>query len=131
MNALKRPEATKLIWSIGKKLGMEETDIRAVLQRETGKDSMRACSERELQRVALAMRQLQGGAEQRGDRATYKQLRFIRSLERSLGWSDQPQRLRAYLKKYYEVENPEWLTRAQAWRATESLKKVLQRGQQL
>ncbi len=119
----------KAIWTIARKLGMEEADTRSLLQRETGKDSMRACSDRELQRVVLALRRLQGEREQRGDRATYKQLGFIRRLEAALGWQDEPKRLQAYLRKYYQVERAEWLTRSQAWRATESLKKVLARQQ--
>jgi len=123
--APRQADPKKQIWSIGRKLGMDEADIRAVLSRETGKDSMRACTDQELQRVVIAMRQLQG--ESSGDRASFKQVGLIRRLEASLGWSEQPERLRAYLRKYYRVDKPEWLTKAQAWRATESLKKVLSR----
>ncbi|MFD3260855.1 regulatory protein GemA [Paenibacillus lentus] len=117
--------AKKLIWTIGKKLGMEEQDIRGVLFRETGKESMRKCSEQELERVVLALRQLQGEEGHTGNRATKRQVWMIRELERTLGWSDNPARLQSFLKKYYKTEQPEWLTRAQAWRAIESLKKIL------
>ncbi|MCQ4363157.1 regulatory protein GemA [Mycobacterium gordonae] len=117
----------KLIWTIGRKLELSEDEIRAVLVRETSKESMRACSDQELQRVVLALRKLQGEANHTGDRATKRQLWFLRQLETSLGWQDEPYRLQAYLLKYYKVERIEWLTREQAWRATESLKKVLAR----
>lgn len=115
----------KQIWTIGKKLGMAEAEIRAVLLRETGKESMRECSAQELQRVVLALRMLQGQENHTGDRATKKQAWKIRQLEQELGWQDEPKRLTAFLKKYYRVEQPEWLTRAQAWKAIESLKKLV------
>lgn len=119
------PDAKKLIWTIGRKLGMQEPDIRGVLYRETGKESMRKCSEQELERVVLALRQLQGEGNNTGDRATKRMVWKIREIEKELGWDDNPKRLQAFLKKYYRTEQPEWLTRAQAWRAIESLKKLL------
>ncbi|MNL83503.1 hypothetical protein D3C87_2111690 [compost metagenome] len=68
------------------------------------------------------MRQLEGEAT--GDRATKEQLWKIRQLAEQLGWKPDPQGLKGFLKKNYKVEQPEWLTRAQAWRAIEGLKKI-------
>lgn len=118
------PDPKKLIWTIGRKLGMKETDIRAVLHRETGKDSMRQCSEQELRRVVFVLRQLQGEQHFTGNRATKRQIWKIRQYEQELGWADRPQRLQSFLHKYYRTERPEWLTRGQAWKAIESLKKL-------
>lgn len=115
----------KIIWTIGRKLQLSEEELRAVLRRETGKDSMRDCTSKELERTLLALRAMQGGQNHTGDRATRKEVWKIHDLEKNLGWQDEPQRLRAFLKKYYRIEQPEWLTHAQAWRAIESLKKVL------
>ncbi|MDU5141080.1 MAG: phage protein GemA/Gp16 family protein [Paenibacillus dendritiformis] len=117
-------EPKKLIWTLGRKMGLEEADIRAVLRRETGKDSMRQCSEHELRRVVLALRQLQGEQNYTGDRATKRQVWKIYQYERELGWTDNPKRLQSFLQKYYRTDRPEWLTRAQAWKAIESLKKL-------
>lgn len=114
----------KVIWSLGKRLGMSEADIRAILFRETSKESMRECSSQELNRVILSMRNIKEVEEQTGNRATKKQAWKIHELEKSLEWQDEPKRLQAFLKKYYGVERPEWLTTAQAWKAIESLKKV-------
>lgn len=122
-------DAKKLIWTIGKKLNMEEQDIRAVLNRETGKSSMRACTDQELGRVVLALRQLQGADNHTGDRASKRMLWKIRQLEVELGWADNPKRLQAFLRRFYQVDSPEWLTRAQAWRAIESLKKMVSKMQ--
>lgn len=122
---LNMSDAKKLIWTIGKKLQMDEQDIRAVLHRETGKVSMRACSEQELRRVVLVLRQLQGSDNDTGDRPTKRMLWKIRQLESELGWAENPKRLQAFLHRYYKVDSPEWLTRAQAWRAIESLKKMI------
>jgi len=122
------PPQIKVIWALGRKLGLQEDQIRDILRRETGKESMRECSDKELDRVILSLRAHQAGENHTGDRATKKQIWKIRAYERELGWQDEPKRLQAFLKKYYKVEQPEWLTRAQAWRAIESLKKVAARS---
>lgn len=118
----------KAIWGIAKKgLHMNDEDLYAVVERETGKESMRDCSKKELERVLLALKNMQGIKEERGNRASKKQVWKIRELEKELGWSDNPKRLQAFLKKYYEVEKVEWLTSAQAWRTIESLKKLVEK----
>ena len=122
-------DAKKQIWAIGRKLDMQEQDIRAVLYRETGKSSMRDCTDQELLRVVLALRQLQGADNHTGDRASKRMLWKIEQLELALGWQDNPKRLQAFLHRYYKVDSPQWLTRAQAWRAIESLKKMLAKTQ--
>lgn len=119
----------KLIWTIGKQLSMSESDVRAVLLRETGKESMRACSDKELARVVLALRQIQGeGSQHTGNHATKRQVWMIGQLEEKLGWKDNSKRLQAWLKKYYQVDSVQWLTRSQAWRVIESLKKMLEKS---
>lgn len=113
------------IWGVAKKgLNMSDEDLYSILQRETGKDSMRECTTLELNRVLLALRSIK---EQSGNRATEKQVWKIRQLEKQLKWDDNSKRLAAFLKKYYGVERPEWLTKGQAWKVIESLKKVASR----
>lgn len=117
----------KKIWTASKKLDLSKEEIYMILQRETGKDSMRKCSEKELERVLFSLNSSSGFSNFRGDRATKRQLWKIRQIETELGWSDNPQRLTSFVHKYYKVESIEWLTSAQAWRLIESLKKVLER----
>lgn len=118
----------KVIWSLGKKLGFSEEDIRAILFRETNKESMRECTGHELNRVILSMQNVKSTEEQTGNRPSKKQVWKIRQLEKELGWQDEPVRLQAFIKKYYGVEQPEWLTNGQAWKLIESLKKVVARA---
>ena len=114
----------KVIWTLGKKLGLAQEDIRAILFRETGKDSMKECTGKELDYVVLALRNLQKSESQPSNRATKKQVWKIHEIEKELGWQDNPKRLQAFLNKYYKIDQPAWLTSAQAWKAIESLKKV-------
>ncbi|MED3799975.1 regulatory protein GemA [Lysinibacillus capsici] len=119
----------KKIWTTARSIGMEREDVYNVLQRETGKDSMRQCSQKELERVLLSLQSVQGFNNFRGNRATKRQLWKIGQLEQQLGWQDNPQRLKGFIKKFYSVEQMEWLTSAQAWRLIESLKKLIEKGQ--
>lgn len=118
----------KKIWAISRDLGMDKQDVYNVLLRETGKDSMRACTQKELERVLLSLRAIQGTDSARKNRASKKQLWKLGQLEEQLGWQDEPQRLLGFVKKYYKVERLEWLTSAQAWRLIESLKKLVEKG---
>ncbi len=59
--------------------------------------------------------------------ATDKQMYKIQQIERSLGWAGNPARLRGFCKKYAGVDNPDWMTKQQAWRIIEGLKALLTR----
>lgn len=117
----------KKIWATARSIGMEREDVYNVLQRETGKESMRKCTQKELERVLLSLQSVQGFDNFRGNRATKKQLWKIGQLEQQLGWQDKPLRMQGFVKKYYRVESIEWLTLAQAWRLIESLKKLAEK----
>lgn len=117
----------KKIWATARSIGMEREDLYSVLQRETGKDSMRQCTSKELERVLLSLQSIKGFDNFRGNRATKRQLWKIEQLEKQLGWQDDPRRMQGFLKKFYSVEHMEWLTSAQAWRLIESLKKLVEK----
>ncbi|MED4377956.1 regulatory protein GemA [Schinkia azotoformans] len=118
----------KMIWATAKRAQISDDDLYAVLYRETGKDSMRECTEKELDRVLLSLRTSLGFDNFRGNRVTKKQMWKIRQMESQLGWADNPKRLQSFLRKYYRVDQIEWLTAAQAWRAIESLKKLIEKA---
>lgn len=117
----------KMIWATAKRAKLSDDDLYAVIYRETGKDSMRKCTEKELDRVLLSLRSTLGFDNFRGNRATKKQIWKIHQLESQLGWSNNPMRLQRFLRKYYRIDKVEWLTTAQAWRAIESLKKLVEK----
>lgn len=118
----------KTIWGLAKTgLNLSDDDLYAIVARETDKDSIKACTTKELNRVIQVLIHLKELYEARPDKGTKKMLWKIRQLEKELGWDDSPMRLTAFLKKYYSVEKPEWLSRQEAWKAIESLKKVIER----
>lgn len=59
--------------------------------------------------------------------ATKKQMYKIHELEKMLGWLDNPARLRGFCKKYAGVDNPDWMTKQQAWRIIEGMKALVAR----
>lgn len=58
---------------------------------------------------------------------TRAQLYKIHTLERELGWEENPKRLQGFCKKYAGVDNPDWMTKQQAWRLIEGLKALFSR----
>ena len=51
----------------------------------------------------------------------------IGELERQLGWKENPNRLKAFIKKYYHVDSLDWLKEQEASNLIESLKKMTNR----
>lgn len=117
----------RVIWTISRELGMDSEDVHSVLCRETGKESMRECTDTQLKRMMRAMQLMSGVREGRSERATYKQLKYISSLEYQLGWKDNPERMRGFLKKNNYPMNVKWLDVKQASNLIEGLKKLLER----
>jgi hypothetical protein len=128
MGAAQPKDTKKIIWGLAKGLGLHKEELYSVLFRETQKDSMRACTEKELRRVVQALVILKEETKSRPGMASNKQIWKIRQLEKELGWDDNPKRLTSFLRKWYGVERPEWLSSRNAWKAIESLKKVLEKG---
>ena len=62
-----------------------------------------------------------------GYRITAKQMKFIRNLERELGWADKPERLRGFIKKNAGADDLRFLTKACASNIIEGLKKLKKR----
>lgn len=129
----KRRADLAMIHMAGKRLfgdvskgGDGREDYEAWLEKLTGKRSSGALNEAEraaavrvLRREGLLPNRARGGVG-RGvegqDRPTSAQWGRIAGLARSLGWSDglEDNRLRAFVKRTAKVENPRFITRAQA-----------------
>ena len=93
----------KAIFALSRKLGMDMEDLHGMAYRISGTDSLRTLSGREAGRMIeeLKMRcgqpaiKVGGGA----GRATEAQQRKIFRLTCELGWNDQPERLRGYIRR--------------------------------
>ncbi|MCL2462092.1 MAG: regulatory protein GemA [Defluviitaleaceae bacterium] len=123
-----RKALLKAIWGTAKELGMSSEEVHTVLSRETGKDSMRDSTDRQLQRLLDALKLYKGVGEVQKNRLSGKQLHFINGLEKKLGWAGEPERLRGFINKKMsiQVDRPEWLTSQQASKVIEGLKKAIE-----
>lgn len=124
-NILERNKLISRIWALGKENSMDSDDIHAIVYRETGKESIKKCTDKQLVRVINALKFMAGMEEARRGKATRKQLQYIADLEFQLGWSDAPERLRGFLRSQYGTENVKWLTVKQASNLIEALKSIL------
>ena len=126
----KRKKQLQLIWGMAKELGMSKEDVYTLLYRETRKEHMRDCSEVELSRTIQAMILLKERQKNRPGMMTGRQRYRIRELEKELGWQDNKKRLTAFIKKYYHVDNLDWLKTEDASSLIESLKKLAEKQQE-
>ncbi len=119
----------KKVFATARELCLDDDLLHAIVEGLTGKEHISELTKRE---AALVIDDLENRANRSrsivlpGGRkvalATKKQLWKIRELEKELGWADNPKRLQGFCHKYAGVDNPQWLTRAQAWRVIEGLK---------
>jgi hypothetical protein len=112
------------IWWLARQLGLDDDLLHARVKALVGKESLRALTRRE---AGIVIDDLERLHSNRPGMATKRELWKIRQLEKALGWDDNPKRLRAFLKKYYGVDDVRFLTHAAAWRLIESLKKIRER----
>ncbi len=129
----------RTLWAIAKspELGMSDEDLHALVYRETGKESIRALTQGQLNEVARVlqnMRDAVSGSQRAkrtdtgGNRQTAAQRRKIYALSRALGWDD-PKRIQGFVKRVTQVDRLEWLTPSQCEKVIEGLKAMAARQQ--
>ncbi|MDU7473597.1 MAG: regulatory protein GemA [Paenibacillus macerans] len=130
------PEQNRKIWALAGELGFDEGLLRDVVERLTGQRSTSALTVVQANRLIDELNRIAGKPQpsttstRRPGMATPEQLHKIRTLERDLGWADNPKRLQAFMKKYCGgVARLEWLQFGQATTLIESLKGVLRSEQ--
>lgn len=132
----------RTIWGIAKspELSLEEADLYALIERETGKQHMRELSQGQIDKVCRVLQQMKdSGApapkqgkrtDEGGNPQTVAQRRKIYKLTEELGWNDTPARLNGFILKMFKVSRIEWLTVSQCYKLIEALKKMLEREQE-
>lgn len=128
--------SVRTLWGIAKspELRLTDEELHLVVAAHTGKDSIRALSQRELWKVIRtlgAMKESAGkapgsGGRKRGNPSTENQRKKIYMLARSLGW-DNPARLNGFCGKMFQVGSVEWLDGGQCSKLIEALKKMAER----
>lgn len=120
----------KIIWGMAKNLAMTKEDVYALLYQQTGKEHMSECTEQELSRTVQAMILLKERRTNRPGMITGRQRYKVHQLERALGWEKEPKRLKAFIRKYYQVDSLDWLSEADATRLIEGMKQMAKRAEQ-
>ena len=115
---------------------MTDEDLHAVVYRETGKESIKALTQGQINEVARVLQNMKDGVsrstrpkrtDEGGDARTIQQRRKIYALTESLGWNDNPQRIQGLVKRMTGVDRLEWLNVTQCEKVIEGLKAILKR----
>lgn len=122
-------DQNRKIWASAKELGLEEEVLRDIVERATGQRSISSLTRKQANAVIEDLNRLAGKrkttSSYRPGMASPAQIRKIRALEHELGWSSDPRRLQAFMKKYCGgIVRLEWLRAEQANKLIESLKGV-------
>ena len=134
----RKQPSIRTLWAIAKsaELGMTDDDLHALVFRETGKESIRALTQGQINEVARVLQNMKDGVsrstrpkrtDEGGDARTIQQRRKIYALTESLGWNDNPQRIQGFVKRMTGVDRLEWLNVAQCEKVIEGLKAILKR----
>lgn len=137
-----RPVTTiRTLWAIAKspELALTDDDLHVIVYRETGKDSLKKLSGRELtavSRVLQVMKDKAGGrkhirrTDQSGNPETVNQRHKIYALCEELGWNDDNRRINGFVKRMCGADRIEWLNMAQCGIVIEALKQMAARKEE-
>ena len=137
MAAKTNTSGIKKLWGIAKspELRLSDEDLHLVVQAHTGKDSIKALNNRELNtciRVLLSMKdRVKGGTGstkkcRSGNPATENQRKKVYKLTQELGW-EKPARVNGLCMKMFKVSSVEWLNYQQCSKLIEALKSMAAR----
>lgn len=128
------------IWAMGKEIGLEEEELRHVVEAVTHQRHLSALDVLSQRAVIRKLQTLKGPATARRRRQKKRldgtkssnqpsaaQIRVIRSLSEQLGWGKPA--LRAWLKRWHQADREEWLTPGRATKAVQALVEMVQRKQ--
>ncbi|ALA68821.1 hypothetical protein GT50_00455 [Geobacillus stearothermophilus 10] len=122
------PEQRRKIFGMQRQYGIDEEDLRSVVEQVSGSRSISALTKEQAIQVIDRLCRIVGEAPKpREHRATDAMLAKIRQLEKELGWADEPKRLQGFVKKFAGVDRLNWLTKQQGIKLIEALKKMRDR----
>ena len=131
-------QVIKRIWAIAKspELGLTDEELHLFVQTLTGKDSIRALSQREAQKVIGELGHMKDSAKKAegrkkhpsGKSSTENQRKKIYMLAKQLGWNRQA-RVNGMCRRMFKVSSVEWLNYRQCSDLIEALKKMVERNE--
>ena len=126
----------KLLWVLARQIGMDSDCLHEIIFWITGKESMKDLSVLEAKEVIDSL--VQDGAKVKKKRSlprylppnvvemvTPKQVQFITYLEKKLGWQDNPERLKGFLRRIIKRESVR--TKQEAIKVIQGLKNMVDR----
>ncbi|HWP96431.1 MAG TPA: phage protein GemA/Gp16 family protein [Syntrophomonadaceae bacterium] len=122
----------KRIYATARKLGIDNELLHDMVETQCKKKHISDLTMIQAGRMIDRLGQMEGRvitntAGRKVPLVTKRQRYKIDQLVTQLGWDDNPKRLKGFCKKYTGVDNPDWMTKEQAWRLIEGLKALLQR----
>ena len=136
----RKQPSIRTLWAIAKspELHMTDEDLHAVVYRETGKESIKALTQGQINEVARVLQNMKDGisrstrakrTDEGGDARTVQQRRKIYALTEVLGWNKDPSRIQGFVKRMTGVDRLEWLDVGQCEKVIEGLKAMIARQQ--
>lgn len=114
----------KQLWATANEYGLDSEALHDLISSELGKMSIKGLSEREAIFIIDRIKGKQGRIPEAPGMITYKQLGLIRRLEKKLDWTDNPERLKAFIYKQCGCRHIEWLSAWQASGVIEAMKRM-------
>ena len=117
------------IYALARAGGLDSDALHAVVDGLTGKDSIKALTNRDARRVIDRLKRLTGQESTHApDRPSTEQVGFLYALAGKLGWSEDPARLTAWLESRYGVSHPRFLTERSTHECLQAMKAMLAGG---
>ena len=126
----------KLTWVLARQIGMDSDCLHEMVFNITGNDSLKALSVEQGKQVIDSL--IYAGAKVKKTRKprrdlplnvveliTPDQVRFIKYLEKKLGWHDNPERLKGFLKR--TIKGKVAKTKKEGIKAIQGLKSMVER----
>lgn len=118
----------KMIYGLSRKAGIDDDALHAITARLCYRDSLSLLTIAEASRLIDYLKRYMGEADEGVGRATEKQRGKIFALARSMGWMDDPKRLRRFLEAQHKVSDVRFLSHEQAGLVIEALKAIQKGG---
>ena len=115
----------RLIFGLARRLSLDDDELHDIVREQTGKTSIKELTSYKAKLVTDHLQMLLGEEPQTPrDRPTDKQLNKIYALARSLGWMENPKRLRGFLEARFGVSDARFLTDKKTSDVIEALKAI-------
>lgn len=128
----------KLMWVLAKQLGVDSQALHELIHGVYGKTSLKSLAQHEARTIIDRFVQAGGKVKKKSaprksfppnvvEMVTRKQVKFIDLLEKALGWQDNPERLRGFVKR--TIKTKVVRTKKEGIKVIQGLKSMVERKQ--